>query len=301
MEPELKFEQVEFYSAGMRIAADLTWRVKASARSPGVVLVHGLANDREEFGGFSELARRLARGGYAVLRFDLRGCGRSGSPRGRMLVASEWPVDLAAAVSYLETRPEVDPERIGLVGQSMGGGLVAQASGFDERISCVVAWAGVADGLRWLRTLWLERRGAQAWAGLLALLAQDRGERTRTGVSGYRPLPSLLALDETETENWLQMQARYPQFLYEAPLESIDSILAFRPVDALDHCLCPVRFIHGGEDALVPVEHSRVMCERAGSLGNLQLLPGADHALPIGAYKEQAWRLTQAWLDLYLT
>jgi pimeloyl-ACP methyl ester carboxylesterase len=113
-------------------------------------------------------------------------------------------------------------------------------------------------------------------------------------------LPELLALNEPETANWLEMRARYPLFLYKAPWESIDSVLAFRPVDVLHHSQCPVRFIHGADDPLVSSDHSAVMRDRAGSRADLQLITGADHALPIGPYKQRTQDLVIEWLDYYL-
>jgi dipeptidyl aminopeptidase/acylaminoacyl peptidase len=122
----------------------------AKISPPAVVLAHGYANDRSEFGGFDALAAAFVAEGYVVLQFDFRGCGESDSPAGRMLCATEWPLDLISAISYLQTRSEVDARRIGLVGQSMGGGEVTYVSACDDRVACAVSLAGVGDGARWL-------------------------------------------------------------------------------------------------------------------------------------------------------
>jgi len=50
--------------------------------------------------------------------------------------------DLMSAIDYLQTRPEVDADRIGATGYSMGGGLTVLAAVFDERIKAVVSCVG---------------------------------------------------------------------------------------------------------------------------------------------------------------
>ena len=71
-------------------------------------------------------ARMLARHGYGVLLFDRRGEGASdGDPN-----AFGWggEKDIEAAVAYLRDRPDVDPDRIGGIGLSVGGELLLQAA-----------------------------------------------------------------------------------------------------------------------------------------------------------------------------
>ena len=100
----------------------------------------------------------LARHGYGVLLFDARGMGRSG---GRAMNFGWYgEPDLSAALDYLMTRPDVDPSRIGALGESMGGEEAIGALAGDERLRAVVAegatnrvaadWAWLSDqyGLR---------------------------------------------------------------------------------------------------------------------------------------------------------
>ena len=78
----------------------------------------------------------LARRGYGVLLFDARGHGRSG---GRAMDFGWYgDEDVSGAVTYLSGRPDVDPERIGAVGMSMGGEEALGAAASDPRIRAVV-------------------------------------------------------------------------------------------------------------------------------------------------------------------
>ena len=82
-------------------------------------------------------ARMLARHGYGVLLFDRRGEGESeGDPN-----AFGWrgTRDLSAAVAYLESRPELDPDRIGGVGLSVGGEVMLQAAAETDAFKAIVS------------------------------------------------------------------------------------------------------------------------------------------------------------------
>jgi hypothetical protein len=82
-------------------------------------------------------ARVLARHGYGVLLFDRRGEGESeGDPN-----AFGWAGtrDLAAAVSYLHSRPDVDDDRIGGVGLSVGGEVMLQAAAETNAFRAIVS------------------------------------------------------------------------------------------------------------------------------------------------------------------
>jgi pimeloyl-ACP methyl ester carboxylesterase len=79
----------------------------------------------------------LAHHGYGVLMPDARGHGRSG---GRAMDFGWYgDRDIAAAVSFLETRPDVNRTRIAVFGLSMGGEEAIGAAATDRRIRAVVA------------------------------------------------------------------------------------------------------------------------------------------------------------------
>jgi hypothetical protein len=82
-------------------------------------------------------ARMLARHGYGVLLFDRRGEGESnGDPN---LLGWQGTRDLEAAVSYLKTRPEVNGDRIGGLGLSVGGEMMLQEAAETGGLKAVVS------------------------------------------------------------------------------------------------------------------------------------------------------------------
>ena len=54
-------------------------------------------------------------------------------------------VPAAACVDYLETRSDVDPERIGIMALSLGGYYAPRAAAFEKRLKCCVAWGAIWD------------------------------------------------------------------------------------------------------------------------------------------------------------
>jgi uncharacterized protein len=136
-----------------------------SANHAAVALLHGAGSTRSDVLNHAVL---LARHGYGVLLFDARGHGRSG---GRAMDFGWYgDQDTGAAVSFLRSRPDVDDERIGVIGLSMGGEEAIGAAAADPRIHAVVAegatnrvtgdrewmsdefgWRGsIQEGIEWL-------------------------------------------------------------------------------------------------------------------------------------------------------
>ena len=104
---------------------------------PLVVLFHGRAGNSGQMGS---LARRLARSGYAVLRFDLPGHG--GHPHGFAYdgVNRSWGREFEAAFELAVERRDLDAERIALVGYGLGGSAALQEAQWDPaRVASVAA------------------------------------------------------------------------------------------------------------------------------------------------------------------
>ena len=82
-------------------------------------------------------ARMLVRHGYGVLLFDRRGQGESeGDPHA---FGWEGEKDIKAAIAFLQRRPDVDPERIGGLGLSVGGELMLHAAAETDALKAVVS------------------------------------------------------------------------------------------------------------------------------------------------------------------
>ena len=125
----------------LRISADAeargtvplaAWSLHVTHGDPAVVLVHGFKTSRAEM---LPWARFLHDGGFNVLLFDTRGCGRSGGAT--VGLGATEPRDISLAVEAAQA--EFGTTRIAVLGVSLGAGAAILAAADDPRIAAVVA------------------------------------------------------------------------------------------------------------------------------------------------------------------
>ncbi len=149
---------------GERISAYVLVPKGLQNRAPAVLCIHpttpwgkeqAIGNDVSEKGQTCAYALHLVRRGYVTLAYDLLSAGQrcyaglkdfdtapfyeqypDWSVRGRDL----W--DVGRALDVLQSLDEVDPERIGSIGHSQGGGITIHAMALDERIKAGVSSCG---------------------------------------------------------------------------------------------------------------------------------------------------------------
>jgi len=158
-------EQFSFASeAGERVPGVFLKSVRATDRRPAVIFLHGTGSKKEEF---LALMRTFADRGFASAAIDARHHGARILPafgpgndqyfaamletyrtgKGRpYLYDTVW--DVMRLVDYLQTRADVDPARIGVMGVSKGGTEAYLAAAVDPRIAAAVPIIGV-QGFRW--------------------------------------------------------------------------------------------------------------------------------------------------------
>jgi len=91
-------------------------------------------------------AKLLARHGYGVLLFDRRGEGESeGDPN---TFGWQGERDIHAAVKFLQLQPEVDPERIGGIGLSVGGEMMIEAAAESSALKAIVSEGASSRSVR---------------------------------------------------------------------------------------------------------------------------------------------------------
>ena len=96
--------------------------------------------------GAQKQAKMLVSHGYGVLLFDRRGEGESdGDPN---VFGWDGARDVHAAVAYLRKRPDVDPERIGAIGLSVGGEMLIQAAAESDALAAIVSEGGSGRAFR---------------------------------------------------------------------------------------------------------------------------------------------------------
>lgn len=246
--------------------------LKAGEKRGGIVICHGYAGWKER--NSPKIARRLVDEGYCCLAFDYRGFGESGGPRWR-LIPMEQVEDIRNALNYMETRGEVDSNRLGLWGMSLGGSMVVYAAALDERVRCTVSVSGVGDGGRWLRSL----RREWEWIGFLRILEEDRKTRILTGKSrGVHPLEIMTPPPETE-QSWKESYRQYPEREnMRIPLECAEALLEFKPEDVAGR-ISPraVMFVSSKLDPLTPQREQVSMYKASGEPKKIHVVESEQH------------------------
>ncbi|GAB4463763.1 MAG: alpha/beta hydrolase [Armatimonadaceae bacterium] len=134
--------QVTFISAGEKLVGDLYLpeNYQSGQRLPAVVIVGPWLNIKEQVA--ANYARRLAAKGFATLAFDFRHWGESGGEPREYESPKDKVADIRSALAFLKDRPEIDSERIGILGVCFGVGYVAEASDdpLVKSVATVAAW-----------------------------------------------------------------------------------------------------------------------------------------------------------------
>ncbi|NIO70004.1 MAG: alpha/beta fold hydrolase, partial [Anaerolineae bacterium] len=131
VERGLSFEPVSFTSTdGLRLVG---WYIP-SRNGAAIILCHGLRCNRVDM---LPQAVLLAEHGYGSFLFDFRAHGES---EGEMLTYGYGETeDVLAAVDYLLSRPDIDPQRIGILGGSLGAATALRAAARSAHLKAVVA------------------------------------------------------------------------------------------------------------------------------------------------------------------
>lgn len=118
----------------------------APGKYPALILCHGFTGSKEEIHMmFVKFCRILESMGWASLRFDFSGTGDSDGDFSDMTFGSELS-EANAILDYAKSLPEIDPDRIALLGQSMGGAVVSALAGKrPDDVSALVLWAGAGE------------------------------------------------------------------------------------------------------------------------------------------------------------
>ena len=146
------------------VTANLYRPKKIDKPAPAILYVcgHGrVAKDGVSFGNKTHYQHHgawLARNGYVCLVIDTLQLGEiEGLHHGTYKLNQWWwvnrsytPAGVEAwncirALDYLQSRPEVDPDRLGVTGRSGGGAYSWWIASLDDRIKCAVPVAGITD------------------------------------------------------------------------------------------------------------------------------------------------------------
>lgn len=300
---------VTFRSGSLQLSGHLYRPPDAGERErmPGVVLCGPFSSVKEQT--LPHYAERLADAGYTALTFDPRNFGESeGKPRAHY-DPNAVVDDFANAVSYLLTREDVDPGRVGIVGVCMGGGYAVSVGARDRRVRAVVCVAGGFNiGGTFQRFM-----GIDGFATYYRTINEIVQKQYETGDVAYIPTIAMGLSDEvpvaampnaeaysyydrtskTDAPNWspaMTAASLQPYFLFNA--------VAQAPLVAPT----PLMIIHGTTDTVLLPEYAQAAYDAANGIKELVWVETHNHIelYDQWPYVTRAVEHVVRWLDRYI-
>lgn len=267
---------------GITLAADVYVPKNAGGKLPAIAVSGPFGAVKEQASGL--YAQTMAERGFLAIAFDPSYTGESGGEPRYVASPDINTEDFSAAVDYLSLRPDVDPERIGIIGICGWGGFALNAAAIDTRIKATVA-STMYDMSRVNANGYFDAMDADARYELRKQLNAQRTEDARNGSYALGggvvdPLP----------EDAPQFVKDYYDY-YKTPrgyhVRSLNSNGGFNKTNPLpfinmpilmysDEIRSAVLVIHGEK------AHSRYFGEDAfrklmGDNKELMIIPGANH------------------------
>ena len=279
---------IEFQSRGLKCRGWLyvpdTSAVKRP--EPAIVMAHGFSAVKEMF-QLSAYAERFEEAGFITLVFDFRFLGASdGNPRGQ-IISHEQQEDIRNAITWLSRQPEVDADRIGVWGTSLGGGYVLHLAAFDRRIKVVVAQVPTINPVKQI----VHRAGKDGLERFMGMLAKDRTQRFENSMVNYIKmvgLPGELSvLSAPDAYEALTRNAvGAPNWINQVTLESLENYVEYVPTASIELISpTPLLMVLAEQDSLIPVELGRAAFDRAGAPKELQAFPCGHFEI----YETEPW------------
>jgi fermentation-respiration switch protein FrsA (DUF1100 family) len=283
-------ESIEFDSGGVTLRGELR-RPEGAGPFPAIILTHGLAFVIAFF-EHHNFPRLFAEQGFVTLAYDHPNTGLSdGLPRQELDPVAQQRA-YSDAITYLVTRNDVDPDRIGIWGTSYSGGHVLAVAAADPRVRCVVAQTPTIDGRRNLQhrlspTQLAEQQ--QAWS-------QDRVDRARGLPLMTRPAGPPAAEEFVSSLPTLS-RSGYRPFVTQ---RSHEWYFSNAPGTAMPYISpTPLLVIVAIEDQVTPAADARHAFDQALEPKLLLELPGG-HFDVYGHLYEQCAASASDWFDQHL-
>ena len=269
--------EVEFRSGGYVLRGWLEQPADHIGPPPVVVMTHGFGGVKE---WLSEASARMAGAGFAVLAYDHPHFGTSdGLPRQHIDPTAQVH-GYRDAVSYLQSRADVDASRVAVWGTSLGGAIALVVGAVDPRVRAVVAQIPMLQPWTTLRRMLPE---AQV-GSLLAALAADRSGRCAGKPAGVMPIagdgPGSALPDPGVREHLAERAAESATFRNEVTLAGIDALLEFAPEAFVERIAPrPLLMTVADADTLCPTDLALAAFAAAREPKSLQLVSGGHHSV----------------------
>ncbi len=292
-----KEEEVAFNNqkAGISLAGTLSLPNKPG-KFQVVILISGSGpQDRDEtFYGhkpFLVLADYLTRQGIAVLRYDDRGAGKSTGDHS-VATTKDLASDVMSAIEYLQSRKDIDVNKIGLIGHSEGAIIAPMVANLSKKVAFIVMLGGtgipgdevslhlaiinrgfpVADENAYKTAIRKAIKIAAANKEVTTIKKELRIHYNEAIVPMLKPIINSDAKMEEIITNLIEIRtSAWNRYFYN-----------YNPADELKKITCPVLALNGSKDTQVQAKINQEAISNALAKGNnkdylVQELPGLNH------------------------
>lgn len=275
LDPGSNYQQyiASYKSDGLKIYALLTIPdgKPSTGGWPAIVFNHGYIPPAQytPTNRYIAYVAALARSGYVVFKPDYRGNGQSQGTAAGSYYSPGYTIDVLNALASIKKYPNVNPNRIGMWGHSMGGNITLRALEIAPDIKAAVIWGGVVGSYNDLMNNWQHR-------------------------VTYRPPPSELANRNSGRQNLIKK--------YGTPQQNPAFWNSIDPNYNVQFINTPVQLDQGLADEEVPAAFSLSLYDRltkANKTVELYTYPGADHNIS-GPSFDLAMERTISFFDKYL-
>ncbi len=266
---------------GITLAADLYQPKNASGKQAAIVIGGPFGAVKEQSSGL--YAQTMAERGFITLAFDPSYTGESGGEPRNVASPDINTEDFSAAVDFIGLQPNVDRERIGIIGICGWGGMALNATAVDKRIKAV-ATSTMYDMTRVMSKGYNDSVTLEQRTQRLEQLSQQRWKDAENGGPTYGPVANELKGGEAQFLVDYHDYYRTPRGYHPRAVNSNGSWTLTTPLLFMNMPILtyikeisprPILFIHGEK------AHSRYFSETAYAAAaqpkELMIIPGANH------------------------
>lgn len=269
-------QEIEFYNDSIKLSGTLSLPDTLNAH-PAILLISGSGQqnrDEEIFGfkPFKIISEYLVKEGFAVLRYDDRGVGKSKNKRKDLESATtaDFALDALAGIDALYSNKNIDNKRIGILGHSEGAIISAMlASKYPDKIAFIIMMGGPSISGAEIVNFQVANSNRQAGMSedaiaialkyqneLYAAFAANKSPDEIQNIL-YRSNYELIDYFPEAQKSSITNKEEYAKSMAYLSLKQANSawfrfFTTYNPANALKSVICPTLAIYGAKDTQVP-------------------------------------------------
>ena len=286
---------VEFYSEGslMKGILYLPDDIEKETKLPAILLCHGFAGVKELL--LPNYGEEFSKNGFIALTFDYRGFGESEGEPGKLSPKAQV-IDIRNALTFLQSLPEVDPDKLGLWGTSFGGANAIVTAAQDKRVKCLSVQLTFGDGERVITGKFTPEEKEKFKATLMKVWTKAVTQNKMMRL----PVDKFLT-DEQSIAFFNKTVANFPELNVKIPFFTLLETCEHKPETYLDAVDIPILIMAAEKDSVNPKEESKMLFEKAKVPKELYIVQEATHyELYEGEKFAEAVSRQVAWFNKYL-